>query len=190
MLVNYSSVWPKQSTLAISLSTGVMKGDFERAVRGELAVMYRVARRLTNSGPDAEDLVQQTLLRAFTAWDRFDGAKLRPWLLRILSNENLARFRGPAAPQQFSEDEHDQPFENNLWETVLTRDQVQRILCNLDKLETHYKLAVQLCDVEGLSYEEAAQALDVPMGTIRSRLFRGRAMLRELVLNDGGDNRE
>ncbi|MEQ1934816.1 MAG: sigma-70 family RNA polymerase sigma factor, partial [Fimbriimonadaceae bacterium] len=134
--------------------------------------------------------VQQTLLRAFTAWERFDGARLRPWLLRILSNENLARFRGPTPPQQFAENESDQPFEDNLWDTVLTRDQVQRILTNLDKLELHYRLAVQLCDVEGLSYEEASQALDVPMGTIRSRLFRGRAMLRDLVLNDGGDIRE
>jgi RNA polymerase sigma-70 factor (ECF subfamily) len=93
-------------------------------------------------------------------------------------------------PQQFAEDEHDQPVEDTLWQTVVARDQVQRILCNLDKLETHYKMAVQLCDVEGLSYEEAAEALDVPMGTIRSRLFRGRAMLRQLVLNDGGDIRE
>ncbi len=137
---------------------------------------------MAKSAFDAEDLVQETLIRAFSAWNRFDGRHLRAWLLRILYNENLARFRKPEPDLQLSDFDWEEPFRDDLWVSVANRDQAQTILQQLECLESHHRLVIQLCDVEGMSYEEVASVLDVPVGTVRSRLFRGRNVLRERVL--------
>lgn len=163
------------------------KRDFDTALRGEIPVLYRVARRMTRQSDDAEELVQLTMISAFKAWERFDGAKIRPWLLKILHNENLARFRKYPQPEQLSEFESDEPWQDDLWQTVLTREQADRILQELERLEPHYKLVIQLCDVEGMTYDEVAEVLDLPVGTVRSRLFRGRNLLRERVIAKGGE---
>ena len=174
--------------LAINLGLSYKPRDFEKAIRGELPVLYRVARQMVRSADDAEELVQRTLVAAFRGWERFDGRKLRPWLLKILSHENLARFRGPEAPLSLDEPEMAEPSRDDLWDTVLSRNQVACILRNLEKVEPHYRIVIQLCDVEGMTYEEVAEVVDVPIGTVRSRLFRGRNQLRELVLTEGGSD--
>ncbi len=164
--------------------------DFESAIRGELPVLYRVAKRMASSTADAEDLVQETLLRAFAAWNRFDGRHVRAWLMKILYNENLARFRSREPDFQLSEFEADEPFQDDLWVSVANREQAQVILSELEKLESHHRLAIQLCDVEGMSYEEVADILEVPIGTVRSRICRGRNLLRERVLHRLGGSIE
>lgn len=161
--------------------------DFESVVRAELPFLYRVARRMAGESDDAGDLVQSTLIRAHSAWDRFDGRKLRPWLLKILYHENLARFRrSPNLP--LPDDETTDLHADDLWTSILNRDQAARIMRNMDRLQDHYRIVVQLCDVEEMSYEEVATALEIPIGTVRSRLFRGRDRLRTLVLADGGED--
>jgi RNA polymerase sigma-70 factor (ECF subfamily) len=181
-----STLWRGNSILAINLGLTYKPRDFEKAIRGELPVLYRVARQMVRSSDEAEELVQRTLVSAFRGWERFDGRKLRAWLLRILTHENLARFRGPEAPASLEDIEGLEPSRDDLWDTVLNRDQVSCILRNLEKLEPHYRIVIQLCDVEGMTYEEVAEVIEVPIGTVRSRLFRGRNQLRELVLAEGG----
>lgn len=170
--------------LAIRSGFLVKPRDFETAVGGELDMLFRVAKRMAGSVDEAEEIVQQTVIRAFQGWNRFDGARLRPWLLRILKNEFLARGRFNRRHRTFLEDEGVEPVDTRLWDTVLTRIQVDSILVKLDEVEPHYRLAIQLCDVEGLSYEEAADVLEVPIGTVRSRLYRGRNRLRELLASE------
>lgn len=158
------------------------KKDFESSVRPELAVLYRVARRLAGSPDDAEELVQQGLVKAFQGWSSFDGKHLRSWLIRILRNEHYARFRSDKPTVQIGAVDCEEPISDGIWDLLLTREQAFRIVAELENLPTEYRLAVHLCDVEEFSYEEAAQAMDVPLGTVRSRLFRGRQLLRSRLL--------
>lgn len=160
------------------MSLRARKPDFESAVRPELPLLYRVARRLASNADEAEDLVQQTLVKAYRAWDRFDGSYLRSWLMRILRNETAYAKRREASGVQYAELNEEVGGEDGLWDSVAWRDQAQRILRELDRLPEEYRLAVTLCDVEEMSYEEAAAAMEVPIGTVRSRVSRGRALIR------------
>ncbi len=159
------------------------KPDFEKSVRPELAILYRVARRLVRSEDEASDLVQQTLMKAFQAWHRFDGRYLRSWLIQILRNENLMRIRSSGKHEEIELDDQiaiDEPF----WDEVHWRSQVHRILEELDRLPEEFKLAVTLCDIEQMTYDEAAIAMNVPIGTVRSRLSRGRALVRARLMKE------
>lgn len=153
--------------------------DFETTVRPEMAVLYRVARRMCGSDSLAEDMVSQTLLKAFRAWQRFDGQYVRSWLIKILRNEVLNQRRTQLARPQEAELEETSGVTEGFWDQVNWKLAGERILLELNELPSEFRMAVQLCDVEQLSYEEAAAAMDVPIGTVRSRLFRGRARLRD-----------
>lgn len=154
--------------------------DFESSIKDQLPVLYRVAKRMGCTNEEAEDVVQMTIVKAFRAWNKFDGQHLRSWLIRILRNERLMTLR---SKDQFhsSLDESeqfeipDEPF----WEDLSFKIQAESVLKELEKLPDIYKMTIHLCDVEELTYEEAAESMDIPVGTVRSRLFRARAMLRE-----------
>jgi RNA polymerase sigma-70 factor, ECF subfamily len=163
---------------AKNMSAGARKPDFESAVRPELPLLLRVARRMASNQEEAEDLVQQTIVKAYRAWERFDGSYLRSWLMRILRNETAYAKRREASGIQYAELNEEVGGEDGLWETVSWRDQASKILQELDRLPEEYRLAVTLCDVEEMSYEEAALAMEVPIGTVRSRVSRGRALIR------------
>lgn len=148
-------------------------------MRKELPVLYRVARRMGCTAEEAEDVVQTTLVKAYQAWERFDGRHLRSWLIRILRNERLMLLRG-AHPTESLDEPHaleaaDQPF----WDEVSWKLAADRIKEEMERLPEVYRMTVHLCDVEELTYEEAAEVMEVPIGTVRSRLFRARAMLRK-----------
>lgn len=153
--------------------------EFERAVAGELPVLYRVARRLGASPEESEDLVQSTVFKAYRSWHQFDGRYLRSWLVRILRNEWLAGIRSNKPEVDWDEMTEDCVVEDSFWATVETNVQAEIILKELDNLTESFRMTIQLCDVEQMSYEEAATALDVPIGTVRSRLFRARVELRK-----------
>ena len=157
--------------------------DFEKAIEPELGVLYRVARRMGSNAEQAEDLVQTTIVKAFQAWDRFDGRHLRSWLIRILRNEFLMGVR--SAKMETSLDEPDSPevSQQPFWADLVWKLQADQLMEELDQLPESYRMVVQLCDVEQLTYEEAAEAMACPVGTIRSRLFRARAMLRERLVD-------
>lgn len=152
--------------------------DFESVVAAELPVLYRVARRLGASPEESEDLVQATAFKAFKAWHQFDGRYLRSWLVRILRNEWLAGVRSQKNDLEWDDSIEDTLVEESFWSTVEANIQAELILRELDQLPEPYRVTVQLCDVEQMSYEEAAAAMDVPVGTVRSRLFRARVELR------------
>ena len=146
--------------------------------RAELATLYRVAVRLCGNSEDAEDLASQTILNAHRAWESFDGAYPRSWLIKILKNEFLAMRRKRGGAGNVSIGQIPEPSDEGFWEEVSWNAVGDNILRELDKLPEEYRLAVSLCDVEEMSYEEAAVALEIPIGTVRSRLFRGRRLLR------------
>ena len=155
--------------------------------------VYRVARRLVGTREEAEDLVQQTYERAFRAWRQFTpGTNLRAWLLRILTNLNIDRGRRQQrSPQTTSLDteagdyflynqlESQVPEENPDEERVLERLSQDAVVEALADVPHNFRDVVVLVDIGEFSYADAAQILDVPIGTVMSRLHRGRRILKK-----------
>jgi RNA polymerase sigma-70 factor (ECF subfamily) len=132
---------------------------------------------MTLDPSEAEDLVGQVLLLAARGWADFDGRHPRSWLLRILKNEAQKRSGSQKAHLQLFDD-HGELADNDTERRINDRLTAEAIHRELMNLPWAYRIAVVLCDEEQLTYEEAADVLDVPMGTIRSRLFRGRKLLQ------------
>lgn len=162
---------------------GVAKEPFDRVARREIPVLYRVAARLTRNPDDAEDLVSQSLLSAHRAWKEFDGTYPRSWLIRILKNEFFNLRRKIGGSTNVSLESIDEPSDDGFWKEVSWRAVGEDILRELDALPEEYRLAVALCDIEEMSYADAAIALETPIGTVRSRLFRGRRLLRSRLVH-------
>lgn len=166
---------------------------FARYVLPEVDVLLRVARTLTQQPVDAEDLVQDALIRAFRACDRFDGAHPRAWLLTILRNTHLnrVRVRRPALlddPQTHEEDRVSWPGgapPSSPEDLVLGEVFDHAVAQALDGLPEVFGATVRLVDLDGLSYAEAAGVLGIPVGTVMSRLHRGRARIRARLAQAG-----
>jgi RNA polymerase sigma-70 factor, ECF subfamily len=154
--------------------------------------VYRVARRLVGSRDDAEDLVQQTYERAFRSWQQYTpGTNLRAWLLRILTNLNIDRGRRQQrSPQTTSIDEAGDYFLYNRLEAstpdgnadsdrVLERLSQDSIVDALSEVPHDFRDVIVLVDIGEFSYADAAQILDIPIGTVMSRLHRGRRILKK-----------
>ena len=147
--------------------------------------LYGTALRLTRSPEDASDLSQEALVRAYTAFDRFDGRNFKAWMLRILTNLYINRYRKIQRTGQASSlDEEDarEPIapaeeapDRKLFDGLMGTE----VEDALAKVPDVFRTAVILSDVEGLSYDEVAEVTEVPVGTVRSRLARGRAILRK-----------
>jgi RNA polymerase sigma-70 factor (ECF subfamily) len=152
--------------------------SFEDSLRDELPVLFRVAKRLTRSEQEAEDLVGQTLLSACRAQKSFDGRHLRSWLIRIQRNEFNSNLRRASSRPELILEEIEGASET-LWDEVAWRVDAETLLEELQQMSEDQQMIIQLCDVEELTYEEAAEALEIPVGTVRSRLFRARAKLRD-----------
>jgi len=159
---------------------------FEREVLVHLDVLYRVALRLSGSAADADDLVQETMLRAFRSWHQYQpGTNARAWLLTILRNQFINEYRRRRRHAQATEEIASDPHAvflsvRDLDPTGAFFDRIvdDRVLAAIDALPDEFREAVILVDSEGLSYEEAAQVLEVPIGTLKSRLFRARRRLQ------------
>ena len=174
------------------------RSQFESLIKGQLDALYRTALRMTKNPADAEDLVQETALKAYRYFDRFEeGSNIRAWLFKILTNLFINRYRKESkAPAQVDFDDVEdfqlygrmvdtgfvpmgQTPEKHLFDRVLGED-IDRAI---ESLPEDFRLVVVMAFVEGLSYEEIALALNVPMGTVKSRLFRGRKLLQKALLN-------
>jgi len=122
---------------------------------------------------------------AARGWSRFDGKHLKGWLVKIMMNRHLDDLRRDSSriqPMPLVDDMSTDSVDT--WQEVSWRLEADRLMECLQSLPEQFRMAVHLCDIESLSYEEAADALDVPIGTVRSRLSRGRDMLRaRLKLN-------
>jgi RNA polymerase sigma-70 factor, ECF subfamily len=150
--------------------------------------VYRVARRLVRTKEEAEDLMQETYARAFRSWRSYTpGTNLRAWLLRILTNLNIDRGRRQQrAPVTEHLEEGDYFLYNRLEESAENRDEdrvLERlsqddIVAALSSVPHDFRDAIVLVDIGEFSYQEAAQILDIPVGTVMSRLHRGRRILK------------
>lgn len=164
-------------------STQTQQELFERHVLPEIEVLLRVARSLTRHDADAEDLVQDTLVRAFRGISGFDGAYPRAWLLTILRNTHINRnrrrrpelLRDPDSADRLLADQPAAGATDAVVDAVFDAE-VERAVADLDE---PFRSVLELVDIDGLSYAEAAQVLDVPVGTVMSRLHRARARVRD-----------
>ena len=157
--------------------------------------VYRVARRLVGSREEAEDLVQETYARAFRSWRSFTpGTNLRAWLLRILTNLNIDRGRRTQrTPETQPLEEGDYYLYNRLEETtgeppdeerVIERLSQDDVVGALSAVPHDFRDVVVLVDIGDFSYADAAQILDIPVGTVMSRLHRGRRILKQQLADE------
>ena len=158
--------------------------------------VYRVARRLVGSREEAEDLVQETYARAFRSWRSFTpGTNMRAWLLRILTNLNVDRGRRvQRTPQMQPLEESDYFLANKLassageealeQERVVERLSQDSVVHALADIQPQFRDVVVLVDIGDFSYADAAEILDIPMGTVMSRLHRGRRALKQKLAEE------
>jgi RNA polymerase sigma-70 factor (ECF subfamily) len=149
--------------------------------------LFRIGMRLTHQDAEAQDLVQEALTRAWANWSRFDrSGSLGAWLSRILVNCFISRHRHQkvVAATASRPDVVRHLFDPNRVEqaerpeTVATSDFSDEVIAALGQLPPHYREAVELVDIQGLAYKEAADELGCPLGTVMSRLHRARRLLR------------
>lgn len=165
--------------------------------------MYGVALRMTRAPQTAEDLVAEAFARAWKNLDQFQpGTNLRAWMYRIMTNAYINDFRRKGRePEKVSVDAYDKLDDFHLFNRLSAeapaapdpvRDVVGRLTnedfrAALDDLPEEYRAAIVLYDLQGLSYDEVAQSLDVPLGTVRSRLARGRRQLQKALYRHAVD---
>ncbi|MDP9342605.1 MAG: sigma-70 family RNA polymerase sigma factor [Actinomycetota bacterium] len=172
-----------------------LRERFERDAMPLLSSLYSAALRLTRNPSDAEDLVQETFLRAYRGFGGFtEGTNLRAWMYRILTNTFInsyrKRQREPVTvleeeiPDWYLYDHMSQEGQAASAETeVLDRIPDEDVKAALESLAEGFRMAVWLADVEGFSYKEIAEILDIPIGTVMSRLHRGRKALEKRLWN-------
>lgn len=164
---------------------------FEALARGSESVLYRVAYRLTGNGEDAKDLLQEALVEAFEAFEKFrPDADFARWVSRIMTHTYIDGTRRKAVrPKTISMLEIGSPEASSYeldfadespgpLQMVLTGEFRSHLDEALERLPVEYRTALVLCDMEGFTYAEAAEAMGCPEGTVRSRLYRARRALR------------
>lgn len=155
-----------------------------------MKILYNYAMRMTNNGEDADDLLQDTYMRAFRFYHKFEkGTNSKAWLFRIMKNCFINKYRKTKKEPAKVDYEDVQNFYDSIRDEVVDPNDLEhKVFSNLlddelmgalNGLQDDYKTVVILCDLEGLSYEEIAEFLDVPIGTVRSRLHRGRKILQK-----------
>ncbi len=168
--------------------------DFKNEAMIHIDALYNYAVRMTGDPEDANDLVQETYMKAYRFFDSFEkGTNCKAWLFRILKNSYINRYRKESKePDKVDYDDikefyhtvkHSSLDSNDMqekWYGELLDDEISRAL---DSLPEDFREVVQLCDIEGFTYEEIANMVDCPIGTVRSRLHRGRKILREKLLD-------
>ncbi len=177
-----------------SVQTAPVTEDFEAGVLVQLDSLYRTALRMTNNRQEAEDLVQETMLKAFRFAHTYQpGTNLRAWLFRILNTSAINRYRKQAAhptPTPLPDGEEfylynqirdlsGQELSAGAEEEVLSKYLDEDVFKALNDLPPNFRMAVVLADIEGLSYKEIAEALQIPIGTVMSRISRARRQLQQ-----------
>lgn len=158
---------------------------FEELIVPEMPFLARIARTMSRSQAEADDLAQETLIKAFRAMDSFDGSYPRAWLARIARNtainrdqrnrEFLLADEGTVEPEPGPGDVSDP-------QDIVMSQEIDPLLKQaLDELPASFRVLLQMVDVEDMSYQEAADALGIPIGTVMSRLHRGRNRVRKAL---------
>lgn len=163
--------------------------EFEKEAVPHMDILYNYALRMTGNRDDADDLLQETYLKAYRFWDKYEkGTNIRAWLFRIMKNSYINRYRKETKEpdtvdydkiQNYYSTIRDESADpNDLQEKIFGGLLEDDVAYALESLPEDFRTVVILCDIEGLTYEEIAEFVACPIGTIRSRLHRGRKMLR------------
>ncbi|HYO03984.1 MAG TPA: RNA polymerase sigma factor SigE [Mycobacterium sp.] len=160
--------------------------SWDELVRQHADRVYRLAYRLSGNQHDAEDLTQETFIRVFRSVQNYQPGTFEGWLHRITTNLFLdmvrrrSRIRMEALPDDYDRVPAEDPNPEQIYHDARLGPDLQAAL---DSLPPEFRAAVVLCDIEGLSYEEIGATLGVKLGTVRSRIHRGRQALREYLAN-------
>ena len=171
------------------------KNEFEAMVSPWLDGLYASGLRLTRNERDAEDLVQDAVMRAYRFFDKFERrTNFRAWLFKILTNTFINSYRRSVKERSLSDESERQSVEARFFsadtteqaanpeELILQRAISADVLVAIDTLPIDFRMVVILADLQEFSYKEIAEILDVPVGTVMSRLFRGRKALQRVLL--------
>jgi RNA polymerase sigma-70 factor (ECF subfamily) len=173
----------------VSRSAKKKQSEFEAEALPHMDVLYNFALRTTGNQDDARDLLQETYLKAYRFWEKYEkGTNIRAWLFRIMKNSYINRYRKETKePDKVDYEEIENFYNliraestdpNDLQEKLfgsLLGDEVSKAL---ESLPDDFRTVVILSDIEGLTYEEIAEFVECPIGTVRSRLHRGRKLLQ------------
>ncbi len=173
------------------LPGGATREDFEREATPHLPALYGAALRLTRNVGDAEDLVQETMLRAYRFFESYEaGTNCKAWLFRILTNAFCNRYREREREQEILAEAEASDANFGQFLAGAPRDTESALLGRmvsedvekaLAAVPAEFRLAVILADLEDFSYKEIAEIMDCPAGTVMSRLYRGRKILQRLL---------
>jgi RNA polymerase sigma-70 factor, ECF subfamily len=167
---------------------GQLYADFQREAIPHMSAVYNFALRMTGDEDDADDLVQETYLKAFRFFDKFEkGTNCKAWLFRILKNSYINDYRKAVRePNKVDYEDVQNFYENVKANEVDSKHYEQDAFSNLlddeitkvmSSLPEDFRTVIILSDIEGFTYEEIADFVDIPVGTVRSRLHRARKML-------------
>ena len=164
-----------------------VRADFEREALPHLDALFGLAMRLSGGDePQAEDLVQNAMLKAYRSWERFEaGTNCRAWLMTILRNtfiNDYRRVKSRPTSVDFEDVAERLPaeslFESDPEGHIFERIIDDEVIAAIEALPDDFRIPIVLSDIEGLAYQEIADLLEVPVGTIKSRLFRARKRLQ------------
>ncbi len=170
------------------------KAEFEKLVAPHFDGLYGAAIRLTRNDRDAEDLVQDAVMRAYRFFDKFErGTNFKAWLFTILTNTFINSYRRNVKERSLEDESERQSVEAQFFSSAATekaqnpeqflidRSMSADVLKAIDSLPIDFRMVVILADVQEFSYREIAEIIDVPVGTVMSRLFRGRKQLQKML---------
>ena len=190
---------PNSPTIPV-LSQPLLKRqkEFETEAFPHKDILFNFALRTTGDKDDAHDLLQETFMKAFRFWDKYEkGTNIRAWLFRIMKNSYINRYRKETRePGMVDYDDVENFYDSIRDDSTDSNDLQKRMYSNmlsdevteaLQSLPEDFRTVVILCDIEGLMYDEISEFLNCPIGTVRSRLHRGRKMLEEKLYDYAKD---
>ncbi len=168
--------------------------EFRKEALPHMDALYNFALQLTQDSDDAADLLQETYIKAYRFWDKFEkGTNCKAWLFRIMKNSFINFYRkNIKSPEKLDYDEIEEIYEtiksneqnpHNLDREIYDNVFDDEIMEAIKSLPEEFRTVLLMCDVEGMSYEEIADFMDIPIGTVRSRIHRGRKLLAIKLYN-------